>query len=530
MWRHVIAGRAARPAADRARAWGSGARDRLRSERGLALPLAIAVVLVLTIAVSAVIEFSSANTRDSSLDKTTQIAKALAEDGLNTAAAVLAVDPEQPSPVSGTQTVPDGAVDWNASYNSTTERWTVTSTASLGNPTGPGTSPATRTVQAEFEEAPDTTPWNFVYVKPTPGDCLTFSNTFVMQSPLYVDGNFCLQNSAQYGGPRLYVKGTLTTANTSSVGTAAARVPRVSVADNSPSPSGCGYTTSLSTPPTFELPCGDAQQVYASAFDTVVPPIDKPVIDFPVEYGVTQPGSTTRNHRCYANSRRDLQDVNTLIGNNWSTARAAGGWAGASAWLDNDTTKNASLGTFNLMPRDVSYACETRNVDGTLLARIAWTYGEPGTLEISGPVYLDGNVRIAQTDGVVNGSGWVYASGTITLEQHVSLCGVPDCGLSWDPNMEPPHLIFLAAGHTGTGTNNWSVEVQNSAKFQGGLFANGGMFIGQSAMVHGPAIADQLAANNTSDFNPWPWLAGLPDGAPTNTVFTFRMRLGSWRG
>jgi hypothetical protein len=496
----------------------------------MALPLALGVMLALTASVTAVIQFASASSRSASYSLSDQNARAIAEDGLNRAAAIVAADPDRTTPVVGSASgyPQGGSVSWTGTKSG--GLWTVTSVSSVPNPTGPDTAPLSHTVEAGFEEAFDTTPWNFVFVRPTPGTCLTFSNTFVMESPLYVDGNFCLQNSARYAGPRLYVKGTLTTANTATVGTAAARIPRVSVQNFSPSPSGCGYTSSLATPATFTLPCGDAHNVFATAFDTVVPAVPKPTFDLNAEYAAAAPGSTARNHRCYANSKRDLQAVNGLIGGNWSTARAGAGWAGASAWIDNNTMRDASLGVFNLMPRDVSYKCEVRDAYGMLLSSLAWTYGEPGALQISGAVYLDGDVRIAQTNGVVDGSGWIYATRRITIEQQATLCGVPDCGSSWDPNMEPAHLVFLVSGHTGSGTNNWAVEVQNSAKFQGGLYATGGMFIGQSGMVHGPAVADQFEAHNTADFNPWPWLAILPDGAPATSATVFRMNPGSWRG
>jgi hypothetical protein len=490
----------------------------------MALPLALCVVLALTIGVLSVIEFSASGTRGASLNKEEQDAFFVAEDGFNTAAAVLAANPTQPGPVSGSKSVRRGTVSWTGTWDAAAEVWRVSSTASVANPTGPGTSQVSHTVEGEFELGLDPGVWNFVYVKPAPGACLTFSNSFSMQAPLYVDGDLCLLNSARYEGPKLQVKGTVQTDNSASIGTAAAPIPTVAVKDNSPAASGCRYTSS----PAFALPCTSAHKVWSTSFGTIVPDQTKPAINLAAEYAKVAPGSAARNHRCYASSENDLKALNGEIAKSWSTSRAGFGWPGAANLLDKDTTRktnDAGIGVVDLMPQGASYDCRVYNADGTQLGRVAWSDGSPGTLTVDGLVFFDADIKIAKSEGVVNGMGMIYANNKIVFENNVSLCGVPDCGPSWNPNVDPPHLLFLFAGYTG----NPSLELQNSAKLQGALYANGGMTIGNSAMVHGPVLANELQAQNNSDFNPWPWFTDVPDGLP-GTAFVFRLKPGSWRG
>ena len=494
----------------------------------MALPLALAIVLAMTISVGTVIEFASSSSRGASLNLKRQDVKAFAEAGVAHGASVLgqelADDETFAGNLSGTATIQGASVPWSATYQPTSPKsWLVSATSSRPNPAGPAGSPVVRTVQSELELATDVGVWNFVYVKPAPGSCLTFSNTFEMSSSLYVDGNFCLQNSARYTGPRLYVNGTMQTDNSASVGTAVAPIPTVSV-KNSGAGSGCRYTSSGS----FALPCtGAGHKVWSTSFNTSIPDYDKPTLDLAGEYAAAAPGSSARNHRCYAASMSDLDKMNGEIAKNWSTSRAGAGWAGASHILDKDTVRNdndAGNGVVDLMPQGASYDCRQYSSSGAQRGRVAWTYGTPGTLTVEGILFFDADIKIAKTDGIVNGSGQIYANNKIVFENLVSVCGVTDCGPSWDPNSVPPHLLFLYAGHTG----NPSLEVQNSARFQGGLFANGGMTIGNSAMVHGPVMADQLNAQNSADFNPWPWFATLPDGVP-GTTKALRFKPGTWR-
>src|SRR5688500_12755475 len=225
----------------------------LRSEDGMALPLALVVVLVLTISVFSVIDFSSANVRNANLDIAHQRAKATAEGGFNSAVSILAAAPTTatlPGPCSSdvwstwVEVAAGEEVRWCGAYDSITQTWTVKGQGRVANPTGPSAAARVSTVEAQLELTQDAGAWNFVWVRPMPGTCMLIKNSFVMEAPLYVKGDLCIDNEARYGGPRLYVTGTVQTQNTGSVGAAAAPVPKVSVRNNAPSASGCRYTSS----------------------------------------------------------------------------------------------------------------------------------------------------------------------------------------------------------------------------------------------------------------------------------------------
>ena len=113
----------------------------------------------------------------------------------------------------------------------------------------------------------------------------------------------------------------------------------------------------------------------------------------------------------------------------------------------------------------------------------------------------------------------------IVIESNSWLCGTADCGLSWERNLDSPHLLFLIAGHAG----HPAIEVKSDAKFQGGLYAVGGLKVSNHGLVLGPAIADHVEAENGADFNQWPWLTSLPDGAPSDRTPSLTLKPGSWR-
>lgn len=490
----------------------------------MALPLTLAVMLSLTISVTSVVQFSSANARTARVGASDQNAASIAEDGFNRAVSVIAANPTSAGPVTGTATdsPSGGSVTWTGTKSGNV--WTVSATATVRNPTGPDAGALSKTVAAELDMTADVGAWNFVYAKPISGSCLLFQNAFRMESPLYVDGNFCLKNESVYAGPRLYVKGTIQTEDFATVGTLTGPIPAVSVKNNSPASSGCRYTTSG----LFILPCTALQKVHAASFNTTVPDVTKPPVDLAARYSEAAPNSTARNHRCYAASRSNLEAMNSKIGENWSTTHAGAGFSGGSNRFDNDTSRNSSIGIVDLLPA-YAYDCRVYKADGTELGRVAWAPGTPGTLTVDGIVFFDGDINPSSSkQAVVNGEGVIYANNKIVIQNNTWLCGVADCGDSWNPNSEPKHVLFLISGYSG----HPSFEIKADAKLQGGIYAVGGLKVSNGAMVHGPAIANELEAENLADFNPWPWFTSLPDGAPSNgaAVTMLTLRQGSWRG
>jgi hypothetical protein len=471
----------------------------------MALPLALGILLSITISVTMAIQYASAGSRTASLNASEQNARAIAEDGFNRAAALIAASPNSSTPVYGSAAdyPQGGSAVWTGTRSG--DVWSVASTATVPNPTGPGSSPLTHRVQAQLDVTHNPGAWNFVYVKPIPGTCLLFKNAFRMDAPLYVDGNLCLANEATYQGPRLYVKGTVQTDNLASIGTLTSPVPAVSVKNNAPAASGCRYTTAL----VFLLPCTALQRVFTASFNTTVPDITKPPVDLATRYADAAPGDTTRGHSCTSSN---LGKVSSKFTSNR---------------MDDNTSRDSSVGTVDLLP-DVSWSCTQKRADGSVLGSVSWTYGMPGTLTVSGTFFVDGDIVPSQNrHAVVNGEGTIYANNRIVIGNDTRICGVADCGHSWSPNMEPPHTLFFVAGYSG----HPAIELKSyGAKFQGGLYAVGGVKVQNGASMHGPVIADQLEAENSADFDPWPWFTDLPDGAPSSGGTTVSLKPGTWRG
>jgi hypothetical protein len=470
----------------------------------MALPLALGILLALTISVTTVIQFASASGRSANLSYAEQNVRAIAEDGYNRAVSLVAASPTSTTPVSGSASgyPGGGSASWTATRSG--DLWTITGSGSAPNPTGPDSAPLTHSVEAQLEVTTEVGAWNFVYVKPTAGSCLLFQNAFRMDSPLYVDGNFCLKNEASYQGPRLYVKGTIQTENTASVGTSTTAVPTVSVKDNAPTASGCRFTTVG----VFVLPCTALHRVWATNFNTTVPEVTKPPVDLAARYSDAEPGSTSRGHTCTSSN---LSKVSSKFTSNT---------------MDDNTTRNNSVGTVDLLP-DVSWSCTQKRADGSVLGSVSWVYGNPGTLTVSGTFFVDGDLTTSNSrKAVVNGEGTIYANNKIVIQNNTWLCGTVDCGTSWSPNAEPKHVLFLVAGYD----LHPAIDVKSDSKFQGGLYSVGGTKISNGAMVHGPVVANELEAENGADFNPWPWFTDLPDGAPSNGVATVTLKTGTWRG
>src|SRR5438876_162551 len=89
----------------------------LYDERGIALILALGVMLVFTIALTAVVQFTSAGSRNSSLSAVGEKAYGVAEGGVSAGASVLAAQtrpdlwsshPTSPGTSPGPATLPDG--------------------------------------------------------------------------------------------------------------------------------------------------------------------------------------------------------------------------------------------------------------------------------------------------------------------------------------------------------------------------------------------------------------------------------------
>lgn len=180
---------------------------KLRSELGMALPLAVLVMATTGALLVTVVEYSSSSGRTAQISKGRVSAQALAEAGIANALSVLnnAVDPKTASllpsnPKTVVQMEGGTATYWGA-YNSTTYLWTITSVGSVPNPTGgaPLTRTLTRAAQVHgLNSGASVGAWNRMYHDNTT-TCLTIEDVTI-PSPIASRGDMCLVGSGKVTG------------------------------------------------------------------------------------------------------------------------------------------------------------------------------------------------------------------------------------------------------------------------------------------------------------------------------------------
>ena len=134
------------------------------------------------------------------------------------------------------------------------------------------------------------------------------------------------------------------------------------------------------------------------------------------------------------------------------------------------------------------------------------------------------------TNGVVNnynGQATIYLSGKLTFEGSTQLCGSIVSGncdfVNWNPNTEM--LVFVANGP------GESIVLQNSARFQGGLYGTDTVHIQNSAQVDGPMIGGTFILENSVEIHEFPNVTSVPTGLPGNpNVYAQPQPVGSFGG
>jgi hypothetical protein len=454
----------------------------MKNESGVALVMAVWILAFLMLAGSSLVYYASANSGHAELSTDDVKAVNAAEAGENYARAILfnAADPTDPNAVgSGSLTLEGGTVNYSGTYDSATRLWTLTGTGTHVNPTG-GASPVARTVSSQVLVTSSTgldPAWGYLFADTS--SCTTLGNNLDIDAPVYVRGDLCMQNSALIRSDLVQVRGTVQIKNTASIGTVVSPVAQVKVAG------GCRYPWSGS----FVTPCTAAQQVYRTIFSSVVPDLTKPPIDLPTWYANAKPGPMSQT--C-----------------------TTGSFPGQ---FDNDTALNRSNPMQNLFP-NVAYDCEVRSggSGGPLLGRIAYTPGTPGTFRIEGVVFFDGEIEFSgNRDVVYVGRGSIYASDTITIRNFIRFCGVAACDSTWNPDQ---NLLLLVSGSTAS----TGFTIENNSTWQGAIYVVNDFSQGNSVIVCGPVIAQELFIENNTDNCFVPFSTGVP-GMPGNASPTLEL-------
>jgi Tfp pilus assembly protein PilX len=520
-------------------------------ERGFALVIALAVTVVFSMTVITVIESASSNSRSSDMSKNRVSAYALAEAGIANANALLtAKNPydthllhpqspyQDPTTCHNPPANPTGAallgdtcdpmvypMDGGTAtvwgwLDTSTANWTITSTGQVTR-NAFATQPAKKTltvvvhIRARASQQNVTPAWNYVFVKDTTtGVCnITLDQTTALTSSLYTEGNLCFKNSASISETNpadpvlLEVRGRLVWLSGASKGVGQSsplqQVTSAKIGDGCASAlTGLSHTCS---PPS----AGGSDYFYAKSYLTTAEAIASPSLT-----------STDWDNYYQTSTISRLSPCNS------------GGLASSN--FDNDTVRNTSLTTdFNLTP-GTSYTCQTKNSNGYVIGELDWD-ATNHILSVRGTVFIDGNVTInglvkyrgvnkyglhpSGSDGSdgLGGMMVMYVSGTVSLSNSGVFCGwntnadtAAYNGSSCDFNAWTPGtsmMMFVAKG---------GVTLNQSSYFQGAIYSDGLVSLGQSAQTEGPIITNTLSLGQSVQMKPLPGLADLPLGAPGN--------------
>jgi hypothetical protein len=423
-----------------------------------------------------------------------------------------------------------GTATYSGTYDSSTQNWYVTSTGQVRNPYGG--QPTTRTLTATIHIRPQvsqqnvTTAWNYIFIKDTtPNICnVTLDQTAAVSSSFYIEGNLCFKNQGDITETNpadpiaLEVRNMLVwlSGSTRGVGikTPEQDISSAKIANGctSGSVSNTGVLTT-NTPHTCS-PSTDYFYVKAASactgcgYSTSAPAISSPTL---------------------TNSDWDNYYQNSPISRYQLGTSSCGTLSGSS--FDTDSTRNDSGPTFNLTPA-TNYSCQTKDWAGSVTGELDWD-ATNHILTVRGDVFIDGDVTIGGlvkyrgvnyqgvhlTDGSDGSGGMMalYVSGTVSLTTGGVVCGWntntdtaaysgSSCDFSaWTPSTSM--LMFVSQG---------GVTLNQGSYFQGAIFTQGLVSVGQSAQTEGPIIAGTMSIGQSAQMKPLPGLADLPLGAPGN--------------
>jgi Tfp pilus assembly protein PilX len=497
---------------------------RLRSERGMALVLAVLVLAIVSILAAAVIATTTMNQQDAASKKSGVSAYALAQAALSNATAQLTshyydstgqpfdnttslttmasswapVAPNgglgQQSPTSSAAcTARSTCMTWSgvlrcpatvacpgggSTYTPSGVKqaaWHITATGQISNPSGPGVLTRTITVDVPVEAPPAKAPvpdiFKSVYSgKVSTGCDLTTAQGVVWASPVYVLGNLCLnQNSGVEAGTenfgKLVVGGWLDPNGGGSgehVGTSATPVATIDVARS------CDGSRSA-TPCTLTQPAGQSYYTDAAGKIFVSSYTNSPL--FPAPPTV-----------------------------NWAQRQIErGSWSCTNG-------HSLTAASFNLT--GTSYTCTTES--GTL----AWN-STTSVLTITGNIYVDGNLSTpSSAQFVYSGLGSIYVGGTVGFGNNTSICvgatDSHDCPNqeNW-PDVADNFLLILAHGDMSGGQSNSNFSIE------GGVYSDGNINFGSGhTNVYGPVVTPQQIFPGQQAASGFPNIFDLFTGAP----------------
>jgi hypothetical protein len=494
-----------------------------RREDGISLIMAVGILSVLSISGTTLVYYADTNQRTAVYSRGNGNAYDLAEAGINEMMAVLSnptnnalnkyllgLQPDG-SVAHTTHTYSTGTVEWwgtltqNVSGAST---WSITSVGRVRNTSSPDTSKMiSRTLTARVPVIPDYTQplnnpaWNFIYSRATGSTCdMTLTSSVVVNSPLYVAGNLCLQNTAAIAKGPLVVHGSLTMSQSANyAGTSSAPLSQLHVKQ------GCKFRNNPQHNPCVQ---GDGNansaydNVWASVIDNTPSITAAPVVDWDGWYANANPGPY---YPCLDSS---------------GTPPSFDNDAGSLPNVD-PTKRNNSLSTVQDLTPSTSYTCKSAG------GELSWN-ASTHVLTANGTIFIDGSAKINNggLDNTFKGEATIYLSGTLLIKNSNMCQAVTGSGSSmkctssgWDPakNM----LVFVAGGNGAGGAPQSQVSAGDSvqlvsANAQGALYATNAIDIGTTSQFDGPLDGGTVILGQSTSTT-FPGFTFVPVGMPGNS-------------
>jgi hypothetical protein len=506
-------------------------RTRVHNEDGIALVMAVLIMAVLTVTFTALIFMTSASSRHASSTNAGDQAYSLAEAGLNNAISVLEANyPGSATYPGNTGLLPsrstvygtgsctppaNNCVTWSGAVSGPLigspwrYQWTITSTGTVQNPTGPGAAPITRMataivpiVVADTVPTGPASPLNFLYA----GANMSFENSVHVKAQVYVTNDLHLDNTSVIDGAAqkvavghdLYLNGPQ-----NQIGLTGGSDPRIAEihvvhqcsSKANPTLHTCGPLQAQWDTDKIFAPAGAADNAIPLGFLAYTPQLTCCALPSP-----TTPASNLGY--AYVNAELGPYSPCTV------TSGTPPIFDTASGTPDNAVNMSATPTTaINLTPA-ASYTCQSWG-GGSKLAELSWN-ATTCVLTIQQTIFIDGSIYILPPNSCpvsntarYTGQGTIYASGTFGMKNasicatHTGYTGACDyTGTSpWNPNLSA--LVIVADGAAGgccaqgqgsdfnTGDG---IEIKN-ANFQGVLIAANGIRVETTSKVQGPMIS-----------------------------------------
>lgn len=479
--------------------------------------MAVGILGVLSFMGTTLIYYSSTNARSAEFSNDSTSAYDLAEAGINEMMAVLS-RPENNalnqyllgyqtdgSVTHTTHTYDGGTVEWwgTLTQNVGASTWNLTSIGRIKNSSGKTASDVSRTLTAKVPVIPTYTQplnnpsWNFIYSRATGGLCdMTVTQSVLINSPLYVAGNLCLQNSAAITAGPLIVHGSLTMSQSANyAGTSTTPLNQLHVKN------GCKWKNNPQHNPCLQG-SGDSgkDNVWANSISNNPAVSEPPTVDWDPWYLNANPGPY---YPCLTSSGMPPTFDNDQ----------------GSPSSPNPAKRNNSVATAQNLTPSTSYSCQSSG------GELSWN-ASTHVLTANGTIFIDGSAVVQ--NGAVNtftGSATIYLSGTLLIKNS-KLCqgttgsgGSTTCTTSgWDPSQKM--LVFVANGNGSGGgaqgqvTGGDSIQLV-SAYAQGALYGTNAIELDTTSQFDGPLDGStvMLGQSTSSSF---PGLSFVPAGMPGN--------------